>query len=351
MRTTYIVTTLILVSASVYGDEPLIVAHRGASRDAPENTIEAFNLAWEQGADAIEGDFHLTRDGHIVCLHNSTTEHVANANLVIRESTLAQLRELDVGAYRGEAFKSSVIPTLAEVFSTIPDGRKIYVEVKCGTEIIPALIEEIGKSGLKREQVVVISFSETVIEEFKSQAPAYKAYWLCNFKKEDSGEITPALEIVLETLALAKADGLSSNINIPAPVLKSITECGYEWHVWTINDLATAKRFKQWGAQSITTDVPGFLKRNLAEQAAEPDESTAARCIRKSGQPDKFVEVRYVDDTLAYAPTQEETRHGYVTFSCYGMDLVFPNSIPMAKQTRDSLTAFTWGENYEPITF
>ena len=58
-----------------------------------------------------------------------------------------------------------------------------------------------------------------------------------------------------------------------------------------------------------------------------------------------------VDDTLAHAPTQEEPRHGYVTFSCYGMDLVFPNSILMAKQTRDSLTAFTWGENYEPVTF
>ncbi len=271
MRATCIVTSLMLVSASVFGEEPLIVAHRGASRDAPENTIEAFNLAWEQGADAIEGDFHQTKDGKIVCIHDKETKSVADRNLVIGKSTLVELRKLDVGAYRGEDFKGSVIPTIAEVFSTIPDRMKIYVEVKCGTEIIPALIEEMGKSCLRREQIVIISFNERVIEEFKAKAPAYKAYWLCSFKKEDSGEIIPALETVLETLALAKADGLSSNINIPVPVLKSVMEHGYEWHVWTINDLETAKRFKQSGARSITTDVPGYLKRNLAEQAAATD--------------------------------------------------------------------------------
>ena len=77
----------------------MIVAHRGASRDAPENTIPAFKLAWEQGADAIEGDFHLTKDGNIVCIHDGNTENVSNTNLVVRESTLAELRKLDVGAH------------------------------------------------------------------------------------------------------------------------------------------------------------------------------------------------------------------------------------------------------------
>ncbi|MDP7286911.1 MAG: glycerophosphodiester phosphodiesterase family protein, partial [Phycisphaerae bacterium] len=71
-----------------------IVAHRGASRDAPENTIAAFELAWKQGADAIEGDFYLTKDRRIVCIHDSSTKRTARANLSVAKSTLAELRKL-----------------------------------------------------------------------------------------------------------------------------------------------------------------------------------------------------------------------------------------------------------------
>ena len=70
-----------------HAEEPLIVAHRGASRDAPSNTIPAFQLAWKQGADAIEGDFHLSKDGEIVCFHDADTKRVAGTQLVVRQST------------------------------------------------------------------------------------------------------------------------------------------------------------------------------------------------------------------------------------------------------------------------
>lgn len=73
--------------------EPFIVAHRGASHDAPENTLAAFELAWEQGADAIEGDFHLTQDGHIVCLHDKDTKRTAGKKLVVGKSSLEELRK------------------------------------------------------------------------------------------------------------------------------------------------------------------------------------------------------------------------------------------------------------------
>jgi len=74
---------------------PLIVAHRGASHDAPENTIPAFQLAWQQKADAIEGDFYLTRDNEIVCIHDRTTKRYSDRDLVVAESTLEELRQLD----------------------------------------------------------------------------------------------------------------------------------------------------------------------------------------------------------------------------------------------------------------
>ena len=243
-----------------HAEEPLIVAHRGASRDAPENTIPAFQLAWEQGADAIEADFHLSKDGEIVCFHDADTERVAGTQLVVRQSTLAELKQLDVGATHGVAFNGTRIPTIAEVFATIPQGKKIFIEVKCGAEIIPTLLNEIDQSGLTQEQIVVISFNKQVIQQLKIKAPQYKASWLCSFKKQETGEITPALATVLKTLKQIQADGLSSNTAVPASVIEAVSQQGYEWHVWTINDLKTARRMQALGVLSITTDVPGSMR-------------------------------------------------------------------------------------------
>lgn len=243
-----------------HAEEPLIVAHRGASRDAPENTIPAFQLAWEQGADAIEGDFHLSKDGEIVCFHDADTKRVAGTQLVVRQSTLAELKQLDVGATHGVAFNGTRIPTIAEVFATIPQGKKIFIEVKCGAEIIPTLLNEIDQSGLTQEQIVVISFNKQVIQQLKIKAPQYKASWLCSFNKQETGEITPSLATVLKTLKQIQADGLSSNTAVPASVIEAVSQQGYEWHVWTINDLKTARRMQALGVLSITTDVPGTMR-------------------------------------------------------------------------------------------
>jgi len=243
-----------------HAEEPLIVAHRGASRDAPENTIPAFQLAWMQGADAIEADFHLSKDGEIVCFHDADTERVAGAQLVVRQSTLAELKQLDVGASRGAAFNGTRIPTIAEVFATIPAGKKIFIEVKCGAEIIPTLLKQIDQSGLAQEQIVVISFKQEVIQQLKTQAPDIKASWLCSFNQQETGEITPSLTAVLQTLKQIEADALSSNTAVPVSVIEAILQQGYEWHVWTINDLQTARRMQALGVLSITTDVPGSMR-------------------------------------------------------------------------------------------
>ncbi len=250
----------------------MIVAHRGASRDAPENTIPAFRLAWTQGADAIEGDFHLTQDGQIVCIHDRNTKKVAGRNLIVSQSTLGELRKLDVGAYRGKQFTGTVIPTIAEVFSTIPKQKTIYIEIKCGIEIIPALLREIGTSRLKKEQIVVISFNTKVIQALKVKAPQYKAFWLSGLKKGKSGKISPSLETVLTTLKQIKADGFSSAKNsVDEGFINGIKDKGYEYHVWTVDDVKTARRFKRWGAMSITTNVPGHIRKNLIEHNAPAD--------------------------------------------------------------------------------
>ena len=247
----------------------MIVAHRGASRDAPENTIPAFQLAWEQGADAIEGDFRLTKDGYIVCIHDRNTKRVSDTNLIVPNATLAELRKLDVGGRHANAFKGTVIPTLAEVFSIIPEQKTIYIEIKCGAEIIPALLKAIEKSGLKREQIVVICFDKEVLHELKTKAPTLKASWLSSFEKDAFGKRSPSLETVLTTLKQINADGFSSSKDIiDEAFVKSVMEAGYDYHVWTVDDTTTARRFDAWGAKSITTNVPGHIRRSLVEQVA-----------------------------------------------------------------------------------
>ena len=260
---------LVADNISSHTEAVMIVAHRGASRDAPQNTVPAFKLAWEQGADAIEGDFRLTKDGHIVCIHDGNTEKVATTNLVVHESTLAELRTLDVGVRHDEAFKGTGIPTMAEVLATVPEGKRIYIEVKCGAEIMPSLLEEIKKSGLKPEQIAVISFKHEVLQEFKAKAPQYKAFLLCSFNEQKNGQIMPPLARVMRTLKQVRADGLLSSTNVPLPVIEAVRQQGYEWHAWTINDLTEARRMTGLGAQSIITDLPGYMKKHLTAKEAE----------------------------------------------------------------------------------
>lgn len=255
-------TLLLLVCSPILAEEPMVVAHRGASKDAPENTIPAFKLAWEQGADAIEGDFHLTKDGVVVCIHDGNTKKVAGTKLEVSSTPFDELRKLDVGGSR-EPFRGTNIPTLAEVLTTVPDGKKIFIEIKCGPEIIPAMLTAVEQSGLKQEQIVFISFNEKVLGELKTKAPQYKASWLCSFKKQKSGEITPSTETVLEKMKANRIDALSSNADVSQATIDAIKEQRYEWHVWTINKVEVADRMVELGVKSVTTDVPAQMKKHL----------------------------------------------------------------------------------------
>ncbi|MHC4994183.1 MAG: glycerophosphodiester phosphodiesterase [Planctomycetota bacterium] len=243
-------------------DAPLTVAHRGASADAPENTLPAFRLAWRQNADAIEGDFHLTADGHIVCIHDANAKKTTGADLLIHKTTLDRLRRLDAGATFHPRFTGTRIPTLDEVIETVPPGKKLYIEVKCGPEILPVLMPKLEASGLSEDQIVLISFNDDVVRQFKQRAKPLKAYWLKGFKENQPAP--PASEI-LATLRESRADGLSSNTHIPDDLVRAVQAQGYEHHVWTVNDPATADRFEQLGTRSITTDTPAQIKNRHAQ--------------------------------------------------------------------------------------
>ena len=101
-----------------------IIAHRGASFDAPENTLAAFRLAWDEGADGVEGDFMLTADGQIVCFHDVDTQRVAGTARSSSESTFAELASLDVGSWKGARWRGERIPSLADVLPADTSRKK-----------------------------------------------------------------------------------------------------------------------------------------------------------------------------------------------------------------------------------
>lgn len=242
---------------------PFLVAHRGASHDAPENTVPAFQLAWQQGADAIEGDFHLTSDGKIVCIHDYDTRRVSGTKKIVKQSTLEELRELDAGAWLDPKWKDVRLPTFAEVAATVPAGKKIYIEVKCGPEIVPELLRDITASRLQTSQIVIISFHAPVIREMKEKAPQYKACWLSSFEK--ASPLEPSVTDAVTTLRAIKADGFSSQADarLTPEFIQGIRDAGFEYHSWTIDEPTVAQKFLDFGALSITTNRPAFLREAL----------------------------------------------------------------------------------------
>ncbi|WP_237607654.1 glycerophosphodiester phosphodiesterase [Roseimaritima sediminicola] len=247
-----------------------IVAHRGASHDAPENTLAAFRQAWQQNADAIEGDFYLTADQHIVCLHDKNTKRVAPQAPVLTpaKATLEELRKLDVGSWKHPRYKGEQIPTLAEVLETIPAGKQIFLEIKCGPEILPVLKPQLESSGLDPEQVVIICFNEAVIRGARETMPQYKANYLTGYKRnKTTGRWSPSRQQVIETLKQTQATGLGSQGKravLDEAFARAVREAGKELHVWTVNDADDAKAFADLGVDSITTDRPGYIRNVLA---------------------------------------------------------------------------------------
>lgn len=258
---------------------PLIIAHRGASHDAPENTLAAFRLAWEQGADGIEGDWRLTKDARLVCIHDENMKRTAGDPRRVSELTFDQIRELDVGAWRGEQFRGERAPLLAEVLATVPDGKLVFIELKDGPEIVPVLKQDLDALTFNREQIVVIAFDATTIVECKCLLPELRCHWLTSFDNRP-GEPSPAAAEVNQIVKQAGPDGVGfqGSTEIITPAYLSAARVG-EFHVWTIDNPTDAAYFERIGAFGITSNRPGWLRKQLAL-------AQSSNSIRQSASPD-----------------------------------------------------------------
>lgn len=250
----------------------LIIGHRGASREAPENTLASFRLAFEQGADGIEADFRLTGDGEIVCLHDDSTARTAAGMLRVEEATLSQLRRLDAGLWKGAAWAGERIPTLQEVLCALPPGKMLFIELKSGPEIVIPLAAALASSGVPAGQIRLLCFSAELILLLKERLPEYRACWLCDYRFR--GVWRPSQAETLATLQKSRADGLASRERaiLDAQFIRLLRENSLEIHVWTVDAAAAGRRLCALGVDSLMTNRPGWLRRALAL----PAQGTAA---------------------------------------------------------------------------
>lgn len=242
-----------------------IIAHRGASFDAPENTLASMKLAWKQKADAIETDIHLSKDGKLVVLHDFDTKRVAGVEQKNVEQTFEELRKFDVGKWKAEKFSGEKIPTFDSILKTIPEGKRIFIEIKVGPEILPELEKVMQSSGKKAKQLAIITFKYDVAKASKAKFPKHEVYWLSSWEKDKKTGQFPDIDEMIEKAQTAKLDGLDLNFKFPIDkeFVKKVHGAGLKLYTWTVDDPAVAKAEVEAGVDGITTNRPEWLRAEL----------------------------------------------------------------------------------------
>lgn len=266
---------MVTMSQTCLAELPMIIGHRGASHDAPENTLAAFRLAFQQNADGIEGDFYLSQDRQIICIHDKDTERTSGRKLINARSTAQKLRTLDVGSWKHPEFADQRIPLFDEVFKVVPAGKRFVVELKTGPEIVPVLKEQLDRLDHSSIDILIIAFNRDTVRECKRLMPNLKAHWLTSFDESILGQWSPSVAEIAKVVRECDADGVGFNGNakhIDASWIQRLKGHGIDdFHVWTIDDPVRAKQFAQWGASGLTTNRPAMIRESLnASSPTEP---------------------------------------------------------------------------------
>lgn len=248
---------------------PLIVAHRGASWDFPENTLAAIRAAWTQHADLVEIDVRQSRDGAVVLLHDATFQRTGGCADMPETMGLATIRALDAGGWKAPQFAGERVPTLPEVLAAVPPGKGILIEIKAGAEIVPALQRDLAACALAHESIRFICFDYATLGETKAALPRAQTLHLADCAAKDRDAIETDLDALIAGAVAAGFDGLDLGASWPldAAQVGRIHAAGLECHVWTVNDARRARELVAAGVDGLTTDRPGWLRDQLQRDA------------------------------------------------------------------------------------
>jgi len=239
-------------------DRPFIIAHRGASAAAPQNTLAAFRKAMELGADGVELDVQLSADGAVVVIHDFAVDKTTDGTGRVATKTLLELEALDAGAKFSPQFAGERIPTLAQVFEVLQGKLLVNVELKDfnpRSSALAAPVVEVVRKHAMEKRVLFSSFNPFALRAVKRLAPQIPAGLL----------YAPNLAIYLRRAWLAplvphEARHPESSM-VTARTMKWYRARGFCVNVWTVDDPAEMRRLIALGVDGIITNKPDVLSR------------------------------------------------------------------------------------------
>lgn len=251
--------------------EFLIIAHRGASGQAPEHTMPAFELAVQQDADFLEFDVQATKDGHLVIIHDRRVDRTTDGKGLVRDYTLNELKELDAGSWFNEwhpawanpSYEGESIPTLEEALGHFKQRARFYIELKdpsLNEGMEEQLIESLEKYGLsgadaRPGQVMIESFSESSLRKLHKLDPDIPLIQLLSYER--TAEATDRQ--ISEWKEYAVGIGLNYD-SISRKFTERVKGAGLLIHPYTVNEEETMRKLADWGVTGVFTDFPGRMK-------------------------------------------------------------------------------------------
>jgi glycerophosphoryl diester phosphodiesterase len=234
----------------------MVVAHRGFSGAAPENTLAAFRKAIEIGSDMIELDIHLSKDGRIVVIHDETLERTTNGRGKVVDHTLTDLKKLDAGSSFGGQFAGERIPTLEEVLDLAKGRVLVNIEIKNPThgrypitELADKSLQAVKKAKML-DRVIFSSFNPVSLEHIQKKEP--RAWVALLFHRPWNSFLEMASGKEYEVLNLR-------NIHLNKEKISQVHKEGMKVNVYTVNTEEELEQFVRWGADGIITNYPDRL--------------------------------------------------------------------------------------------
>jgi glycerophosphoryl diester phosphodiesterase len=241
----------------------LVIAHRGFSGAAPENTLIAFKRAIEVGSDMIELDVHLSKDGEVVVIHDDTLDRTTNGRGKVANYTLKELRQLDAGSWFGAQFSGEKIPTFKEVLESSRGRTLVNIELKTGDlgqhtimDLADRSLNEVKKMGME-DRVIFSSFDPFPLGRIKEINPRIQVAFLYNKPWTSPQEVIGGRPFFILTCR--------KSVLTQAHISKAHQE-GIKVNVYTLNTEEEIEQFLHWGVDGIITDYPDRLIRILQKR-------------------------------------------------------------------------------------
>lgn len=272
---------LVAISAARRNQPVLVIAHRGASAAAPENTLAAFRLGADLGADFVELDVQESEDGEVVVVHDSDLMKVGGSPLKIWEAPAAALRAVDIGSRKGPQFSSERVPTLAEVFAACKGRVRVVVELKSygHAQRLEERVVEIVEAAGVADETIFMSLDHGMVRRLKQLRPSWKVGVLV---AKAVGDLTS-----LGADFLAVQGSLATR-----PFVRQAHRAGQEVYVWTVNDPAWMFASMANGVDGLITDLPDVARASVVRRGGMSDVQRVlmALLVAMGAKPEALVE-------------------------------------------------------------